>query len=122
MDEGFEKEKAQMELNHKKEVAGDWPTAAGLHQCHHTNGKGAFDAKEKLKASNDKNYKPKAFDSSSVSVDTSAFDMMGKEARERQKKEIADFYKDSLSEYQTMSRSNNGHRGKTFDQGKGEKG
>lgn len=100
MDEGFEKEKAQMELNHKKELQ-----EIGLQRQDYTNAiiqmeKEAFDAKEKLKASNDKNYKPKAFDSSSVSVDTSAFDMMGKEARERQKKEIADFYKDSLSEYQ----------------------
>ncbi|WP_418818073.1 tape measure protein [Paraprevotella clara] len=100
MDEGFEKEKAQMELNHKKELQG-----IGRQRQDYVNAivqmeKEAFDAKEKLKASNDKNYKPKAFDSSTVSVDTSAFDIMGKEARERQKMEIADFYKDSLSEYQ----------------------
>ena len=100
MDEGFEKEKAQMELNHKKELQ-----EIGRQRQDYVNAviqmeKEAFDAKEKLKASNDKNYKPKAFDSSTVSVDTSAFDIMGKEARERQKMEIADFYKDSLSEYQ----------------------
>ena len=100
MDEGFEKEKAQMELNHKKELQ-----EIGRQRQDYVNAfiqmeKEAFDAKEKLKASNDKNYKPKAFDSSTVSVDTSAFDIMGKEARERQKMEIADFYKYSLSEYQ----------------------
>lgn len=100
MDEGFEKEKAQMELNHKKELQ-----EIGLQRQDYTNAiiqmeKEAFDAKEKLKASKDKNYKTKAFDSSTVSVDTSAFDIMGKETRERQKMEIADFYKDSLSEYQ----------------------
>lgn len=100
MDEGFEKEKAQMELNHKKELQ-----EIGRQHQDYVNAviqmeKEAFDAKEKLKASNDKNYKPKAFDSSTVSVDTSAFDIMGKEARERQKMEIVDFYKDSLSEYQ----------------------
>lgn len=100
MDEGFEKEKAQMELNHKKELQ-----EIGLQRQDYTNAiiqmeKEAFDAKEKLKASKDKNYKTKAFDSSTVSVDTSAFDIMGKETKERQKMEIADFYKDSLSEYQ----------------------
>ena len=100
MDEGFEKEKAQMELNHKKELQ-----EIGRQRQDYINAiiqmeKEAFDAKEKLKASKDKNYKPKAFDSSTVSVDTSAFDIMGKETRERQKMEIADFYKDSLSEYQ----------------------
>lgn len=100
MDEGFEKEKAQMELNHKKELQ-----EIGRQRQDYVNAfiqmeKEAFDAKEKLKASNDKNYKPKAFDSSTVSVDTSAFDIMGKEARERQKMEIAKFYQDILSEYQ----------------------
>lgn len=100
MDEGFEKEKAQMELNHKKELQ-----EIGRQRQDYINAiiqmeKEAFDAKEKLKASKDKNYKTKAFDSSTVSVDTSAFDIMGKETRERQKMEIADFYKDSLSEYQ----------------------
>lgn len=100
MDEGFEKEKAQMKLNHKKELQ-----EIGRQRQDYVNAviqmeKEAFDAKEKLKASNDKNYKPKAFDSSTVSVDTSAFDIMGKEARERQKMEIAKFYQDILSEYQ----------------------
>lgn len=100
MDEGFEKEKAQMELNHKKELQ-----EIGRQRQDYVNAiiqmeKESFDAKEKLKASNDKNYKPKAFDSSSVSVDTSAFDMMGKEARERHKIEMTKFYQDSLSEYQ----------------------
>ena len=59
MDEGFEKEKAQMELNHKKELQG-----IGRQRQDYVNAivqmeKEAFDAKEKLKASNDKNYKPK---------------------------------------------------------------
>ena len=74
---------------------------------------------EKLKASKDKNYKTKAFDSSTVSVDTSAFDIMGKETRERQKMEIADFYKDSLSEYQDYVTKYNA-RGKSLPR-KGKK-
>ena len=45
MDEGFEKRKPKWNSTIKR-VAGDWPTAAGLHQCHHTNGKEAFDARE----------------------------------------------------------------------------
>lgn len=100
MDDGFDKEKAKMELNHQKELQ-----EIGRQRQDYVNAviqmeKEAFDAKEKLKASKDKNYRIKTFDYSSVSVDTSAFDIMGGEVRKRQKKEMADFYKDALSDYQ----------------------
>lgn len=100
MDDGFEKEKAQMELNHKKELQ-----EIGRQRQEYVDSvvqmeKEAFDAKEKLKASKNKNYHTKTFDRSSVNVDTSVFDLMSKNVRDKQQKEISDFYKKSLSEYQ----------------------
>lgn len=100
MNDGFEKEKAQMELNHKKELQD-----IGRQRQEYVDSivqmeKEAFDAKEKLKASKDKNYHTKTFDRSSVNVDTSVFDLMSKNVRDKQQKEISDFYKKSLSEYQ----------------------
>lgn len=74
MDKGYEKEQAQRELNNKKEILILQRQKEDYISAYTQAQKELFDAQEDLKAKKDSKYKKKTFDSSSVSVDTTAFD------------------------------------------------
>ena len=59
-----------------------------------------FEAEENAKADKDKNYKKKAFDPSSVSVDTSMFDNMSEYTKQKQANETSNYYNKILAKYQ----------------------
>lgn len=100
MQDGFDKEQAQRELNNKIELQ----TIERQKQDYINKivdiQRQIFEAEENAKATKDKNYKKRTFNASSVSVDTSMFDVMDKATRQKQAKETADFYNDILSKYQ----------------------
>lgn len=100
MQAGFDREQAQRELNNKKELQ------AIERQKHDYINKvidiqrQIFEAEESAKASKDGNYNKRTFDASSVSVDTSMFDVMDKATRQKQANEAANFYNNILTKYQ----------------------
>lgn len=99
MQDGAEKAEAQRKLNNKKELeAIDRQKEEYVQRVVQVE-KEVFDAKEKLKASRDKNYKIKAFDSSSVSVDTSLFDAIYANTQKRQANDKLSEIKQSMNEY-----------------------
>ena len=84
MTNSAEKERAQRELDNKKELdAIEWQRQAYIQETIKAQ-KEIFDAQEELKAKQNPNYKKKSFDASSVSVDTSAFDIIYNFTKERQ--------------------------------------
>lgn len=76
MADGVEKERAQRELDNKKELDAIEQQKQAYIQETIKAQKEIFDAQEGLKAKQNPGYKKKSFDSSSVSVDTSAFDII----------------------------------------------
>ena len=76
MSDGVEKERAQRELDNKKELDAIEQQKQAYIQETIKAQKEIFDAQEGLKAKQNPGYKKKSFDSSSVSVDTSAFDII----------------------------------------------
>ena len=71
-----EKIRAQRELDNKNELAAIERQKEEYKQKVIQSQKEIFDAQEELKAKQNPSYKKKSFDSSSVSVDTSAFDLI----------------------------------------------
>lgn len=76
MADGAEKIRAQRELDNKNELAAIERQKEEYKQKVIQSQKEIFDAQEELKAKQNPSYKKKSFDSSSVSVDTSAFDLI----------------------------------------------
>lgn len=74
MKDGSEKKRAQMALDHKKELENLERQKQDYIQKAIEQEKAVFDAREDEKAKNDKTYKKQTFDASSVKVDTKAYD------------------------------------------------
>lgn len=99
LQDSAEKVKRQRNLDNKKELeAIDRQKEDYIERTIQAQ-KEIFDAKEKLKASKDKNYKIKEFDSSSVSVDTSIFDGIYSDTKEKQIIEGLQMEKVALNSY-----------------------
>ena len=84
MENGYEKEQAQRELNNKKEIQALQRQKEDYIHAYVQMQKEMFDTQEELKVKQNSKYKKKTFDSSSVSVDTSAFDAVINNTSSRQ--------------------------------------
>lgn len=103
MENGYEKEQAQRELNNKKEIQALQRQKEDYIYTYVQMQKDIFDAQEELKVKQDSKYKKKTFDSSSVSVDTSMFDTIIDNTNQKQTLEQSEYYKDLLSKYQSYT-------------------
>lgn len=84
MADGAEKASAQRELDNKKELEAIERQKEEYKQKVIQSQKEIFDAQEELKTKQNPNYKKRSFDSSSVSVDTSMFDIIYDFAQKKQ--------------------------------------
>ena len=100
MAEGSEKVQAQMRLDHEREIQEIQRQKQEYIRARIQEEKEIFDAQEELKAKEDKKYKKKTFDASTVTVDTSIFEKITKATIERQGNDLAEYYKDILITYQ----------------------
>lgn len=100
MEDGIDKEMAQRELNNKIELQDIERQKQEYIRKITEAQRQIFEAEEKAKAAKDKNYKKKAFDPSSVSVDTSMFDNMSEYTKQKQANETANYYNNILAKYQ----------------------
>lgn len=100
MADGIDKEMAQRELNNKIELQDIERQKQEYIRKITEAQRQIFEAEENAKAAKDKNYKKKAFDPSSVSVDTSMFDRMSEYTKQKQSNETADYYNNILTKYQ----------------------
>ena len=91
---------AQREFNNKKELQALQRQKEEYIRSYIQTQKEIFEAKEDLKAKQNPNYKKQSFDSSSISVDTSMFDVVEMLTIKRQSADLAKYYKDLLSTYQ----------------------
>ena len=99
MVDGYEKQEAQRKLDNEKELQSIERQKQEYIQKAVQAQKDIFDAQEELKAKQDKNYKKKAFDSSSVSVDTSMFDDLRRFTQKRQADDELEAQEDAWNEY-----------------------
>lgn len=99
MSEGAEKTLAQRELENKKELQAIERQKQEYIQKAIQAQKDIFDAQEELKSKQNPNYKKKTFDSTSVQVDTSAFDVVYGYTSQRQKDDILKAERDAMNEY-----------------------
>lgn len=100
MQDGFEKEERQRKLNNKIELESiDRQKQDYINRIIDIE-KQIFEAEENARASKDKNYKKRTFNSSSVSIDTALFDNIKKDELKRQANDMAEYYSDILSKYQ----------------------
>lgn len=100
MEDGIDKEMAQRELNNKIELQDIERQKQEYIRKVTEAQRQIFEAEENAKAAKDKNYKKKAFDPSSVSVDTSMFDSMSEYTKQKQANETANYYNNILAKYQ----------------------
>lgn len=100
MAKGFKKEQAQRELNNKIEIQNVKRQKEDYILAYIQSQKELFDAQEELRAKENKNYKKKTFDSSSVSVDSSAYDGMIENITQRQVNDEKAYNNELLSVYQ----------------------
>ena len=100
MEDGIDKEMAQRELNNKIELQDIERQKQEYIRKITEAQRQIFEAEENAKAAKDKNYKKKAFDPSSVSVDTSMFDIMSEYTKQKQANETANYYNNILAKYQ----------------------
>lgn len=100
MEDGIDKEMAQRELNNKIELQDIERQKQEYIRKITEAQRQIFEAEENAKADKDKNYKKKAFDPSSVSVDTSMFDSMSEYTKQKQANETANYYNNILAKYQ----------------------
>lgn len=98
--DGYEKEKAQRDLNNKMELETLERQKEDYIQKVVDMQRQIFEAEENAKATKDKSYQKKTFDASSVSVDTSMFNKMEQDIKKKQINETAKYYNDVLSKYQ----------------------
>lgn len=99
MEDGFEKEQAQRELNNKLEIQSIQRQKEDYIQAAIKAQKDLFDAQEELKAKQNKGYIKKSFDPSSVSVDTSAFDTIISNTSKRQQNDKVRSQEEAWNEY-----------------------
>lgn len=100
MTDGYEKEKAQRDLNNKIEIQNVKRQKEDYILAYIQSQKELFDAQEELRAKENKNYKKKTFDSSSVAVDSSAYDGMIENITQRQANDEKAYNNELLSVYQ----------------------
>ena len=100
MEDGMDKEMAQRELNNKIELQDIERQKREYIRKITEAQRQIFEAEEDAKVAKDKNYKKKAFDPSSVSVDTSMFDIMSEYTKQKQADETANYYNNILAKYQ----------------------
>lgn len=100
MAKGFKKEQAQRELNNKIEIQNVKRQKEDYILAYIQSQKELFDAQEELRAKENKNYKKKTFDSSSVSVDSSAYGGMIENITQRQANDEKAYNNELLSVYQ----------------------
>lgn len=100
MTDGSEKVQAQMRLDHQKEIQEIQRQKQNYIRVRIQEAKEIFDAEEELRAKENKDYKKKTFDASTVTVDTSIFDEITKTTIERQGNDLAEYYKEVLTQYQ----------------------
>lgn len=100
MEDGIGKEMAQRELNNKIELQDIERQKQEYIRKITEAQRQIFEAEENAKADKDKNYKKKAFDPSSVSVDTSMFDNMSEYTKQKQANETSNYYNNILAKYQ----------------------
>lgn len=100
MAKGFKKEQAQRELNNKIEIQNVKRQKEDYILAYIQSQKELFDAQEELRAKENKNYKKKTFDSSSVAVDSSAYDGMIENITQRQANDEKAYNNELLSVYQ----------------------
>lgn len=100
MEDGIDKEMAQRELNNKIELQDIERQKREYIRKVTEAQRQIFEAEENAKAAKDENYKKKTFDPSSVSVDTSMFDIMSEYTKQKQADETANYYNNILAKYQ----------------------
>lgn len=100
MEDGIDKEMAQRELDNKIELQDIERQKQEYIRKVTEAQRQIFEAEENAKAAKDKNYKKKAFDPSSVSVDTSMFDIMSEYTKQKQANETSNYYNNILAKYQ----------------------
>lgn len=100
MEDGIDKEMAQRELNNKIELQDIERQKREYIRKITEAQRQIFEAEENAKAAKDKSYKKKAFDPSSVSVDTSMFDIMSEYTKQKQANETSNYYNNILAKYQ----------------------
>lgn len=99
MADGSEKILAQRELDNKKELQAIDRSKEEYIQKEIQRQKEIFEATEELKAKQNPKYKKKSFDSSTVSVDTSTFDMLKENTGKRQVQEELKAQREALNSY-----------------------
>lgn len=99
MADGGEKILAQRELNNKKEMQAIDRAKEEYIQKEIQRQKEIFEATEDLKAKKNPKYKKRSFDSSSVSVDTSAFDILKENTDKRQVQEDLNAQREAMNAY-----------------------
>lgn len=99
MSDGFLKEQEQRDLNNKKEIQSIKRQKEDFIRAYIQAQKEMFDAQEELKAKQTKGYVRESFDSSSISVDTSAFDAIIDNTSKRQQNDKLREQEDSWDEY-----------------------
>lgn len=100
MQDGFQKEERQRKLNNKIELESiERQKQDYIHKVIDIQ-KQIFEAEENAKSSKDKSYKKQTFNPSSVSVDTSVFDIIKSETLKKQTNDLTEYYNDLLSKYQ----------------------
>lgn len=100
MEDGMDKEMAQRELNNKIELQDIERQKQEYIRKITEAQRQIFEAEEDAKVAKDENYKKKAFDPSSVSVDTSMFDIMSEYTKQKQANETSNYYNNILAKYQ----------------------
>lgn len=99
MADGGDKILAQRELNNKKEMQAIDRAKEEYIQKEIQRQKEVFEATEDLKAKKNPKYKRRSFDSSSVSVDTSAFDILKENTDKRQVQEDLNAQREAMNAY-----------------------
>lgn len=99
MADGGDKILAQRELNNKKEMQAIDRAKEEYIQKEVQRQKEIFEATEDLKAKKNPKYKKRSFDSSSVSVDTSAFDILKENTDKRQVQEDLNAQREAMNAY-----------------------
>lgn len=99
MADGGDKILAQRELNNKKEMQAIDRAKEEYIQKEIQRQKEIFDATEELKAKKNPKYKKRSFDSSSVTVDTSAFDILKVNTDKKQVQEDLNAQREAMNAY-----------------------
>lgn len=99
MADGGDKILAQRELNNKKEMQAIDRAKEEYIQKEIQRQKEIFEASEDLKAKQNPKYKKRSFDSSSVSVDTSTFDILKENTDKRQVQEDLNAQREAMNAY-----------------------